>query len=123
MTRRAKGWLIASGIFAVVNLAGAVMAAVQLEAMHAATHVAFALLGAFVARQILDAREAAPVATVASLASPTEFDDRLTQLEQSLEGLATGVERVGEGQRFINHMFVEQDAPLAHGDGDRTASR
>lgn len=123
LTRRARGWLIASVIFAAVNVAGAVLAAIQLEPMHAATHVVFALLGAFVAWRILGSREAAPLATVGSLASSTEFDDRLTQLEQSLEGLATGVERVGEGQRFINHLFVEQDAPPARGESDRTAPR
>lgn len=120
MTRRAKGWLIASGIFALVNVAGAVMAAFQLQPLHAATHVAFAVLGAYVARRILESSAAVPVAT---LVAAGEFTDRLTQLEQSLDGLATGVERVGEGQRFINHMFVEQDAAVAHGESDRTMSR
>lgn len=118
MTRRAKGWLIASAAFALVNVAGAVMAAIAREPLHAAAHVGFAILGGYIMRWILDSRETLPVA---ALAVPNDFEDRLTQLEQSLDGLATGVERVGEGQRFINHLFIEPDA--ARGESDPAHSR
>lgn len=119
--RRAKGWLIAAVVFGLINAAGAVMAAVQLEPLHAATHFALAVLSAYVARWLMGSSVPGPVPAFASVA-PGEFDDRLTKLEQSLEGLATGVERVGEGQRFINHLFAD-DATRAHDESDWAAPR
>ena len=47
MTRRSKVWLVLAALFTLVNLAGAPMAAAAGEGLHAATHVALMLLGAY----------------------------------------------------------------------------
>lgn len=107
MNRRAKWWLIGAVAFGLVNLAGAVMAAFEREPMHAATHLALTVLAFYVSRWILESREPEAVPALASGADVGDVTDRLSRLEHSLEGLATGVERVGEGQRFITHLFTE----------------
>jgi hypothetical protein len=105
MTRRARVWLIVSVVFALVNVAGAVFAAASGEVIHASTHVALAFVGAAVALRIW--RPWHDVAIPATLGTPRELDDRLSRLEQSVEDMAVSVERVGEGQRFIEHVVAE----------------
>lgn len=104
MTRRTVVSGVAGLVFGLGNLAGAAMAAVQGELTHAGVHVALMLLGALFVLRIWRPREAALTPMLMS----SEVADRMTQLELSLEGLATGIERVGEGQRFITNFLSER---------------
>ncbi|HEX5830823.1 MAG TPA: hypothetical protein VFY16_07590 [Gemmatimonadaceae bacterium] len=47
MTRRSKVWLAVAVLFIVVNVIGAVMAALQGELLHTGMHVALVLLGEY----------------------------------------------------------------------------
>ncbi len=109
MTRRTVVWGVAGIIFAVGNLAGAVMAAAQGELSHAGLHAGLMLLGALFALRMWRTRQPAPTPMLMLSA----IADRMTQLELSLEGLAMGVERVGEGQRFITSFFSERGIATA----------
>ena len=103
MTRRSTIWMGVAVVFCLVNLAGAVMAALAGERRHAATHAVLALVGAYYARRIWARR----TPTLPVLAVPGELDNRLTHLELSIEDVALQVERVGEGQRFITHFLAD----------------
>ena len=107
MTRRSTIWLAVAVLFMVGNVAGAVMAAVQGELLHAAGHAALTLLGAYIAQRIWYGGQ--PVIAVV----PDTSTDRLTQLEQSIDAVAIEVERVGEGQRRMTQLFTERSAPVA----------
>jgi hypothetical protein len=52
---------------------------------------------------------------VASL--PKDLAERLTRLEQSVESVAIDVERVGDGQRFVTNLFIENGGPQMLGAG------
>src|SRR5579875_2311576 len=86
-------WIVLAGAFTVANVAGAVMAAVALEPLHAATHLVLAFLSGAVTHAMYDVTrsdveptlgtpDGLPVALTAS---------RLAHLELSLEGLAAGI--------------------------------
>jgi uncharacterized membrane protein YoaK (UPF0700 family) len=108
MLRHAKLWLVAAVLFGLGNVAGAVMAAMALEPLHTATHVVLALISASVARALVSTPQSVDVA---SIGAPIEIvSSRLTQLELSLEGLATGVDRMRDGQRAITRLFAERSA-------------
>lgn len=111
MIRRSKIWLGAAVLFSVVNLAGAVMAAAQGEFLHASTHVALFVLGVYAVRRI----GRRPETMMPTERVPGEIDDRLTHLELSIEAVALGIERIGEGQRFITSYFTTNDVPMAVG--------
>lgn len=107
MDRRTKGWLVVAVLFGIGNVAGAVMACVSKEWIHAATHAVLVVFSAYAVRELLEARSRPGVAVPAGVPAGV-VNDRLAHLELSLEGLATGVERMGEGQRFIDHLFAER---------------
>ncbi len=109
MTRRSSIWLAVASLFSVVNLAGAVMAAVQGEALHAGIHVTLFLLSAYAARRIWRPRMTMTPAEQV----PGELNARLMHLELLIERLALSVERVGEGQRFITNYFTPNAIPVA----------
>jgi hypothetical protein len=115
MIRRSKGWravaVAAVVLFLVVNLAGAVYAAVLGEMLHAGVHAALLLGGVYAARLVTTGRGwpwRRPDA-----AAPPELTSRLTQLEQSVEAVAVEVERIGEGQRYVTRLFTERAAAAA----------
>lgn len=107
MDRRIKGWLAVAVLFGLGNVAGAVMACVSKEWMHAATHAVLVVFSAYAVRELIDARPRPPVAIAADVPIGL-VEDRLAHLELSLDGLATGVERMGEGQRSITRLFAER---------------
>lgn len=60
-------------------------------------------------------RSAAAVAAI-----PSDLADRLRGIEQAIEAMATEVERIGEGQRFMSRLFTERQPaadPRALGEG------
>lgn len=94
MIRRAQIWRLVAAVFTVVNGVGAGMAGAEREPLHAGGHVALAVLGAFTFWW-LDARTRRP-----EPASLPKGDERLEQLQQSVDAIAIEVERIGEAQRF-----------------------
>jgi hypothetical protein len=58
MTRRSKVWLVVALLFTLVNLVGAVMAALQGELLHGGTHAGLALLGAYLVWRLAPRRVA-----------------------------------------------------------------
>ena len=112
MIRRTKAWLTVAVLFGLGNVAGAVMAAVAREPLHAATHVVLAFLSAYAVRALVGAP--APAAALPDVAPIGALAGRFTQLEISLEGLAVGVERMGEGQRTITRLFAERNGDAEH---------
>ena len=102
MTRRVKVWLAAATLFTLGNLAGALYAAVLREPIHCAVHVVLALLGAYW-MWVLAARTARQ-----ELPSEQRADERIEQLQQSVDAVALEVERVGEAQRFSDRLQKER---------------
>ena len=106
MTERAKVlWRVAAVVFTTVNLVGLGMAAAGGEAMHSALHVVLSLAGAAAVWR-LGHRSAHAATTDAALS-----DDRLEQLQQSIDAIALEVERIGEAQRFHAKLQSEQSQP------------
>lgn len=113
MTRRGQFLLAAAALFTVVNLVGGVYAAVQREPMHSGLHAALTLLGAYLVWRLAPGRFANRMygrsdAAVSEISAA--MSDRLVQLEQSVGDVAIEVERIGEGQRFMNRVLEQNDA-------------
>lgn len=103
MARRVSRWQIAALIFGVINAGGAVFAFAQGETSHALTHVGL-LLGTFVFWQVIS--PSSPQASQETV--PHQIDSQVERLQQSVDAIALEVERIGEGQRFINKLQQEQ---------------
>lgn len=107
MPSRLRVWRAAAAAFIVINLGGGIFAAATGEPMHAAVHVVLLILG-------IAAYSSLRVRRADANALPTETTERLKHLEQSVDALAIGVERVGEAQRYqtkILHEKVKAAAP------------
>src|SRR3954471_9134297 len=106
MTRRARLWQIAAGLFVLVNFGGAAFAIGMGEPMHALTHAVLLTLGL---GAYLTWRAARP----RGRANPTAEvpDERLNYLQQSVDAIALEVERIGEAQRYNEKLRGEQ-APV-----------
>ena len=102
MTRRSKIWRVVAALFAVGNLAGAAYAAVLGEGLHTGAHIALMLLGAYVVWRL------APNSETQAYASDLPIDDRVEQLQQSVDAVAIEVERIGEAQRFSAKLQAER---------------
>jgi hypothetical protein len=114
MISRSSIWTAVAAIFTVVNAAGAVMAAIQVEAIHTGVHVLLSFVGAYFVWRLAPRRsyshaarevEHRPSAAVPS--TPPDLTNRLTHLEHAVDAVAIEVERIGEGQRFITRSFVD----------------
>jgi hypothetical protein len=105
MARRRNWWRIAGVTFAVVNAAGAAFAFAGGEMMHGSVHLAL-LLGTFGVWQVVSPR--APQG--GEQASVPRLDSEIETLQHSVDAIALEVERIGEGQRFINKLQQEQAA-------------
>ena len=44
---------------------------------------------------------------------PREISDRLSRMEHAIEATSLEVERIGEGQRFLTHLFTEKESVRA----------
>jgi hypothetical protein len=95
-------WRVAAAIFALINLGGAAYAAMRAEPLHAAVHVVLLLGGAYLAWWL------APRAGHQDLPRAQHADERLEQLQQSLDAIAIEVERIGEAQRFSAKLQAER---------------
>jgi hypothetical protein len=104
MTRRSKIWLAADALFILGNIVGGIVAAAQGEVRHASSHLILVAIGVAVAWVIAPKSSPTYVAE-----SSTELSDGLTRLQQSLDAVAVEVERIGEGQRYVTHLFEKAD--------------
>ena len=102
MTRRARIWRLIGALFTVLNAGGAAVALLSGEIFHFALHVGLLAVTYVVWRTIaarsqrLDLLDAHPV------------DERLDHLQQSLDGIAIEVERIGEAQRYAAKILAER---------------
>jgi hypothetical protein len=102
MVRRLTLWKVAAALFTLVNLLGGVYAAAVREPIHAGVHVVLTLLGAYW-MWMLATRTARQ-----ELPSELRADERIEQLQQSVDAVALEVERVGEAQRFSDKLQKER---------------
>ncbi len=120
MTRRARiVWTVVAAVFTAVNAVGAVLAAAEGEPAHAGVHVLLTVLGAYFTWRL--ARSATAERSIeAGVGAAEEIpNDRLSQLERSVDAVAIEVERIGEGQRFMTKVLTEKD----HSRAEDAASR
>lgn len=102
MTRRGRLWLWAADLFTLTNVGGAVFAASRGELLHAMTHVALAVVTAYVVMRLGQA------ARHGERAGVSPGTDRLDHLQQSIDAVALEVERIGEAQRFNAKLQAER---------------
>ena len=102
MNRRAKLWIVVASLFSFFNLVAGGVAAADGEPLHAATHVALAILGAYAGLRI------ARRSRQQQLPGAQQLDPRLEHLQQSLDSIALEVERIGEAQRFNAKLVVKK---------------
>jgi len=103
MTRkRAKLWFVVASLFTLINLGGAVVAAVTGGVLHTAAHVGLSLLGAYFVWRL------APRARGQEMLAEQESVPRLERLQQSLDAIGLEVERIGEAQRFTAKIVAER---------------
>ena len=105
MTIRTGAWKVVAALFTVINLIGIGMAVAVREGPHAGVHVALALVGMYFTWR-LGGRASPNSQSDAQLS-----DDRLEQLQQSIDAVALEVERIGEAQRFSAKLNAEQIEP------------
>ncbi|HXT49141.1 MAG TPA: hypothetical protein VN717_10920 [Gemmatimonadaceae bacterium] len=109
-SRRSKRWLAVAAIFTVGNLAGGVVAAAQGEIVHASVHAGLMLLGAVFVWLLASRRDTGNLERAASVtAELSQLGDRLVQIQQSIDAIGIEVERIGEGQRYLTHLFATND--------------
>lgn len=102
MTRRSKIWRVVAALFTVGNLLGAGFAAVAGEGLHTSAHVALMFLGACLVWWLT------PRTATQDISSEMPVDDRMAQLQQSVDAVAIEVERIGEAQRFNAKLQAER---------------
>ena len=102
MTRRSKIWRVLAALFTVGNLLGAGFAAVAGEGLHTGAHVALMFLGACLVWWLT------PRGEHLHLSSTLPVDERMEQLQQSVDAVAIEVERIGEAQRFNTKLQAER---------------
>jgi hypothetical protein len=110
MTRRAKLWRWAAGIYLFINGAGALWAANEGEEMHMLLHVVLLLIGFAAYTGWKLARRGAPQ----NVADTRLAEERIAYLQQSVDAMALELERVGEAQRFADKLRIQRgEAPLS----------
>jgi hypothetical protein len=107
MFRGSRVWAIVAAVYAAINLAGAGYALAMGEIPHAALHVVL-LPGTYFFLWLARRNNAqGALAAAGGGGRSGAFDDRLSQLEQSVDAVAIEVERIGEGQRFMTRVMTE----------------
>ena len=105
-----KLWRAVAVAWIIINGGGAAFAAARGEPMHAIVHVALLAVGFVVWGGIRRSRSQ-PHLDTPQLTG--ELNENLTHLQQSVDAVAIEVERIGEGQRFINRLFNDKGIPHA----------
>ena len=102
MARRSTVWKVVAGLFTLINVLGAAWAGAGGEPMHAGVHVVLTLLGAYWIWWLQE-----PAAQPAMSSIPPA-DERIEQLQQSVDAVALEVERIGEAQRWNDKLQKER---------------
>ncbi|MFN2398528.1 MAG: hypothetical protein ABR543_07775 [Gemmatimonadaceae bacterium] len=102
MTRRSKIWLVVASLFTLINLAGAGYAAALGEGLHTALHVGLMFPGAYLMWRLW------PRAGRHDPPRVHRGEERMEQLQQSVDAIAVEVERIGEAQRFTAKLQQER---------------
>lgn len=105
MTRRARIWRVVAALFTIVNFVGAGFAVGAGEWLHTGAHVVLAALGAYAMARLASGR------VEQGLPSLQPDEQRLEQLQQSVDAIAIEVERIGEAQRFNAKLQQERVEP------------
>ena len=106
MIKRSKLWRLAVGAYLFINVAGLLYAWRMDEEMHAMAHLFLLLLGVAgyigwrIARRGMPQEDHLPRAQGA--------EQRIEDLQQSIDAMALELERVGEAQRFSDKLRVER---------------
>jgi hypothetical protein len=107
ITRRSWIWLTLATVFTGINAAGVVWAAAEGEPIHALVHVVGLALGGFWMSAVITRGRRH------SRHAPQLDDNRLQQLEHSVDEIALQVERIGEAQRFSQKLVEEAFPPAS----------
>lgn len=114
MSRRSMLGFAFAVVFFLVNFGGAIYAIAMGEgAAHAGLHIALLVPGVWLLRRFAPRRF---TGEVEAPLLPDQLPDRLTNLEHSLDAVAIEVERIGEGQRAMTSLLVEDDTIRAAGE-------
>lgn len=108
MTRRSRLWRWAAGLYAFINLGGAIWAAAAGEEMHMMLHIFLLLLGLAGYMGWRLARRGQPQ----DMEQVQLAERRIEYLQQSVDAMALELERVGEAQRFSDKLRVERGETL-----------
>ncbi len=102
MTQRIRLWLAATVLFTLLNAVAGGFALAGSEMLHAGSHFVLMALGTYAAWRLAtrDARVSADAVPIA--------DDRLEQLQQSVDVVAIEIERLGEAQRYNDKKEAER---------------
>ena len=114
MPRRLTVWRAVAGGFTLINFGGLIFAGVMGEPMHAAVHAVLTVLGG-VMYGVLTLRSSSQTPALSD-----ETTERLKHLEQSVDALAIGVERVGEAQRYQTKIIDEKTKKAHAAEAART---
>jgi hypothetical protein len=98
--RRRAPWLVVAGVFTAINVAGGVYALFQGEMMHALSHAVLTVVGIGWMLRLAMREEG-----FAAAALPNQ---RVEQLQQSVDNLAVQVERIGEAQRYLAKVAADR---------------
>ena len=102
MTQRRKPWLVAAVLFTLVNAVAGGFALAEGGALHYGAHFALMLVGTYAVWRLALRSESG------SAPSLPVTDDRLEQLQQSVDVVAIEIERLGEAQRFNAKQHSER---------------
>jgi hypothetical protein len=100
--KRRKLWLIGAWIFTLINVGGGGFALAAGEVPHTAVHAVLAVVGVYL---VVRLSRRSPHEDVAAV---TAIDDRLDQIQQSVDAVALEVERIGEAQRFAAKLAAKR---------------
>ena len=119
MTKGRKTWLVVAWLFTLINFGGGAFVLVNepLDAWHSLTHFVLALAG-IVWIGALTRRSAGPIDS-----RDIETQQRLVQLQQSVDAVALEVERIGEAQRFTAKLAADRAARMPQRDGGSETNR
>jgi hypothetical protein len=116
MTLRSTVWTVVGVLFVAANVGAGVMVAGGMEAMHAASHFALALIGAGLVWRFSPYARRFRQPDGSATAQLREINDHMMRLEQASDAIAIEVERIGEGQRFMTRVLTGKATPQALGE-------
>ena len=122
MTRRGQAlWMMGAAAFTVINLGGGIYAVVMGDSpLHTGGHIVLTFVGAYAFWRLATKwfaesgwRSGGSTTNALRAAAP----DRLDNLQNAIDAVAVEVERIGEGQRFLDRLVANEDAAQSAIDG------